>query len=90
MSGVDDGLSKIAATHTTSFVAELGRGNAEKLTITKERNEQNGRIVSIASEKHAIGKEIDLSKLVTMHRQSLSDARKELKYLKASQDFDSD
>ena len=90
MSGVDDGLSKIAATRTTSLVAELGRGNAEKLTMMKERNEQNGRIVIIVNEKHAVRKEIDLSKLVTMHRQSYSDARKELKYLKASQDYDSD
>ena len=64
---MDDGLSKIAATRTTSLVAELGRGNAEKLTMMKERNEQNGRIVSIASEKHAIGKEIDLSKLMNIH-----------------------
>ena len=90
MSGLDDGQSKTAATHTTSFVAELGRGNAEKLTITKERNEQNGRIVIIVSEKHAVRKEIDLSKLVTMHRQSLRDARKELKHLRASKDYDSD
>ena len=51
MSGVDDGLSKMAATCITSLVAELGGGNAEKLTMMKERNEQNGRIVSIASEK---------------------------------------
>ena len=56
----------------------------------KERNEQNERIVSMASEKHAIRKEIDLSKWVSMHRQSLSDARQELKDLKASQDYDSD
>ena len=47
---VDDGISKTAATCTRSLVAELGRGNAEKLTMMKERNEQNGRIVSIASE----------------------------------------
>ena len=90
MSEVDDGLSIIAATCTTSLVAELGKGNAEKLTMMKERNEQNGWIVTIVSEKHALRKEIDLSKLVTMHQQSLSDARKELKYLKASQDYDSD
>ena len=90
MSGLDDDLSKLAATCSTSLVAELGRGNAEKLTMMKERNEQNGKIVPIASEKHAIRKEIDLSKLVTIDQQSLSDAREELKYLKASQDYDSD
>ena len=56
----------------------------------KEGNEQNERIVSMASEKHAIRKEIDLSKLVSMHQQSLSDAWLELKVLKASQAYDSD
>ena len=90
MSVGDDGPTKTAATRTTSLIAELGRGNTEKLTLMKERNEQNERIVSMASEKHAIRKEIDLSKLVSMHRQSLSDARQELKALKASQDYDSD
>ena len=44
----------------------------------------------MASAKHAIRKEIDLSKLVSMHQQSLSDAWLELKVLKASQDYDSD
>ena len=53
---------------------KLGRGNTEKLTLMKERNQQNESIVSMASEKHAIRKEIDLSKLLSMHRQSLSDA----------------
>ena len=72
------------------MIAELGRGNTEKLTLKKERNEQNERIVNMASEKHAIRKEIDLSKLVSMHGQSLSVARQELKALKASQDNDSD
>ena len=72
------------------MIAELGRGNTEKLTLMKERSEQNERIVSMVSEKHAIRKEIDLSKLVSMHRQSLSDARQELKGLEASQDYDSD
>ena len=49
------------------MIAELGRENTEKLTLMKERNEQNERIVSMGSEKHAIRKEIDLSKLVSMH-----------------------
>ena len=56
----------------------------------KEGNEQNERIVSMASEKHAIRKEIDLSKLVSMHQPSLSDAWLELKVPKASQAYDSD
>ena len=47
---VDNGLSRTAATCTRSLVTELGRGDAEKLTMMIERNEQNGRIVSIASE----------------------------------------
>ena len=50
---VDDGLIKAAATCTASLVAELGRGNREKLTLMKERNEQNEKIVSIAGENHA-------------------------------------
>ena len=32
---VDDGLSKTAAISTAFKVAELGRGNAEKLTTVK-------------------------------------------------------
>ena len=35
-------------------------------------------------------KEIDLSNFVTMHWQTSSDGRQELKYLIASQDYDSD
>ena len=58
--------------------------------MMKERNKQNGRIVSIASDNHAIRKEIDLTNLVTIHQQSLSDDRQELKHLKASQEYDSD
>ena len=54
MSIVDDELTKTASTCTTSLIAELGRGNTEKLTLMKERNEQNERIVSMAIEKHAI------------------------------------
>ena len=61
------GQTTLVATHTTSFVAELGRGNTERLTMTNERNTQKGRIVSIASEIHAIGKEIQKSKLITIH-----------------------
>jgi hypothetical protein len=70
------------------LIAELGRGNTEKLTLMKKRNEQNESIVSMASEKYAIRKEIDESKLVSMHQQSLSDACQEIQVLKASQDCD--
>jgi hypothetical protein len=87
MSVVDDGSTKTAATWTTSLIAELGRGNTEKLTLMKERSEQNERIISMASEKHAIRNEIDLSKLVSMHQQSLSGAWLELKVLKALQEY---
>ena len=66
-SAVDYGLSLTATMHTTSLVAKLGQENAEKLTMMKERNEQNGWIVTKASEKHSIRKEIDVSKIVTMH-----------------------
>ena len=44
----------------------------------------------MGGEKHAIRKEIDLSKLVSMQQQSLSDAWLELKVPKASQAYDSD
>ena len=68
MSGVDDGLSKTAATHTIPLVTELGKGNAEKLTMMKVRNEQNEKIVSMANEKYAVWKEIDLFRFVPYTR----------------------
>ena len=68
------GLTKTSATHTTPLVVKQGKGYTEMLTLMKKRKEQHGRINSMASEEHARRKEIDLSKLVTMHQQSLSDA----------------
>ena len=51
----------------------------------KERNDLNGimiqqntKMLNIADEKHAMRKEMDLSKLLVMHKQSLYDAQQEL------------
>ena len=53
------------------------------MTKTPERNyelngimiQQNAKMLNIADEKHAMKKEMDLSKLLVMHKQSLHDAR---------------
>ena len=55
---IDDSLTTPVTSHTTSWADELGRGNTDKLTMMTERNDLNGRIVSIASEKYAISKEL--------------------------------
>ena len=47
-------------------------------------------MLNITDEKHAMRKEVDLSKLLVMHKQSLHDARQELKKLQALQDYDTD
>ena len=63
----------------------------------KERNDYNGvmiqqnaKMLKMADEKHAVRREMDLSKLLLMHKQSLHDAWQELKRLQASQDYDTD
>ena len=54
----------------------------------KERNEYNGvmiqqnaKMLKMADEKHAVRREMDLSKLLLLHKQSLYDAQRELKRL---------
>ena len=44
----------------------------------------------MTDEKHAVRREMDLSKLHLLHKQSLHDAWQELKRLQASQDYDTD
>ena len=63
----------------------------------KERNDYNGVIIQqnakmlkMADEKHAVRRETNLSKLLLMYKQSLCDARQELKRLQTSQDYDTD
>ena len=63
----------------------------------KERNDYNGvmiqqnaKMMKMADEKHAVRREMDLSKLFLMHKQSLHDAWQELKRLQTSQDFNTD
>ena len=63
----------------------------------KERNELNGimiqqiaKMLDIADVKHAMRKEMDSSKLLVMHKQSLHDTQQVLKELQALQDYDTD
>ena len=58
MNVADDSLTTPVVSHTTSLADELGRGNTVRLTMVNERNDQSGRIVSVASEIHAISKEL--------------------------------
>ena len=80
-----------------SVLEEIGRGNGERTRYMKERNDynevmiqQNAKMLKMADEKHAVRREMDLSKLLLMHKQSLHDAQQELKRLQASQDYDTD
>ena len=80
-----------------SALEEIRRGNGERIKCMKERNDlngimiqQNAKMLNIADEKHAMRKEVDLSKLLVMHKQSLHDAWQELKKLQALQDYDTD
>ena len=64
-----------------SALEEIRRGNGERIKCMKERNDlngimiqQNAKMLNIADEKHAMRKEVDLSKLLVMHKQSLHDA----------------
>ena len=52
--------------------------------------QQNAKMLNIADEKHAMRKEMDLSKLLLMLKQSLHDAWQKLKKLQALQDYDTD
>jgi hypothetical protein len=47
-------------------------------------------MLKMAHEKHAVRREMDLSKLLLLHKQSLHDAQQELKRLQTSQDYDKD
>ena len=47
-------------------------------------------MLKMADEKHAVRKEMDLSKFLLMHKQSLHDAWQELRKLQASHDYDTD
>ena len=63
----------------------------------KERNDlngimikQNAKMLNIDDEKYTTRKEMDLSKLLSIQKLSLYDARQEVKKLQALQDFDTD
>ena len=62
-------------------MAEIGKGNVERTTIMKERNAQSEKMLNIATVRHAVRTEMDLSKLLLMHKKSLSDACQDLKIL---------
>jgi hypothetical protein len=51
---------------------------------------QNPKMLSFANEKHAVRKEMDLSRILVMYLYSLHNACKELKKPQASQDHDTD
>ena len=74
----------------SSLLAEMGKGNLDRTTIMEERNAQNKKMLNIAKERHAVGTEIDLSKLLLMYKQCLSDACQWLKILKRTEGFLSD
>ena len=80
-----------------SALEENRRGNGERIKCMKERNDligimiqQDANMLNIADEKHAMRKEVNLSKLLVMHMQSLHDAQQELKKLQALKDYDTD
>ena len=73
-----------------SLLAEMGKGNVDRTAIMKERNAQNQEMFNIEKEKHAVRKEMDLSKLLLVHKQCLSDACQELKTLKRTECYNSD
>ena len=52
--------------------------------------QQNAKMLKMADEKHAVRSEMDLSKLLLLHKQSLHDAQQALKRLQTSQDYDTD
>ena len=51
---------------------------------------QNPNMLSFADEKHAVRKEMDLSRILMMYLYSLHDACKELKKPQGLQDYDTD
>ena len=50
-----------------------------RTSIMKDRNAQSEKMLNIAAVRHAVRTEMDLSKLLLMHRKNLSDAWQELK-----------
>ena len=73
-----------------SLLAEMGKGNVDRTAIMKERNAQNQEMLNIEKEKHAVRTKMDLSKLLLVHKQCLSDACQELKTLKRTEGYNSD
>ena len=64
-----------------SVLEEIGRGNGERTRYMKERKDYNGvmiqqnaKMLKMTDEKHAMKREMDLSKLLLMHKQSIHDA----------------
>jgi hypothetical protein len=72
------------------LLAEIGKGNVERTTIMKERNAQSDKMLNIATVRHAVRTEMDLSKSLHMHKKSLSDAGQELKTLQRTEGHTSD
>ena len=52
--------------------------------------QQNAEMLKMADVKHAVRREMDLSKLLLLHKQSFHDAWQELKRLQTSHDYDTD
>jgi hypothetical protein len=80
-----------------SVLEEMGRGKEERTWYIKEGNacigvmiQQNPKMLKMADEKHAVRREMDLSKLLLLQKQSLHNAQQKLKLLQASQDYDTD
>ena len=72
------------------LVADIQKGNVERTTILKERNAQSEMMLNIATVRHAVRTEMDLSKLLCMHKKSLSDACLELKTLQGTEGYTTD
>ena len=73
-----------------SLLAEMGKGNVGRTATMKERNAQNQEMLNIEKDKHAVRTEMDLSNLLLMYMQCLSDASQELKTLKRTEGYNSD
>ena len=72
------------------LVADIQKGNVERTTILKERNAQSEKMLNIATVRHDVRTEMDLSKLLIMHKKSLSEACQELKTLQGTEGYTAD
>ena len=69
----------------SSLLVEMGKGNFDSTTIMRARNAQNQKMLNIAKGRHSVRTEMELSNLLLMHKQCLTDAHQYLKTLKRTE-----